>query len=68
MCIRQSILTNHLVTNILGSFQLLTSDQLDLKDAKKRIRIDMEDADGARFDIKIEGNVTREKGPKKYLK
>jgi hypothetical protein len=28
---------------------------------KKRIRIDMEDADGARFDIKIEGNVTREK-------
>ncbi len=29
--------------------------------AKKRIRIDMEDSDGARFDIKIEGNVTREK-------
>ncbi|MBA4719338.1 MAG: hypothetical protein HRO68_09690 [Nitrosopumilus sp.] len=29
--------------------------------AKKRIRIDMEDLDGARFDIKIEGNVTREK-------
>ncbi len=29
--------------------------------AKKRIRIDMEDADGARYDIKIEGNVTREK-------
>ncbi len=29
--------------------------------AKKRIRIDMEDTDGARFDIKIEGNVTREK-------
>ena len=28
---------------------------------KKRIRIDMEDSDGARFDIKIEGNVTREK-------
>ena len=28
---------------------------------KKRIRIDMEDLDGARFDIKIEGNVTREK-------
>ena len=29
--------------------------------AKKRIRIDMEDSDGARYDIKIEGNVTREK-------
>ena len=29
--------------------------------AKKRIRIDMEDSNGARFDIKIEGNVTREK-------
>ncbi len=28
---------------------------------KKRIRIDMEDSNGARFDIKIEGNVTREK-------
>ncbi len=29
--------------------------------AKKRIRIGMEDADGARYDIKLEGNVTREK-------
>ena len=29
--------------------------------AKKRIRIDMDDADGARYDIKLEGNVTREK-------
>jgi hypothetical protein len=29
--------------------------------AKKRIRIDMEDADGARYDIKLEGNATREK-------
>jgi len=29
--------------------------------AKKRIRIDMEDSDGARYNIKIEGNVTREK-------
>ena len=29
--------------------------------AKKRIRIDMEDQDGARYDIKIEGNVTRNK-------
>lgn len=29
--------------------------------ANKRIRIDMEDADGARYDIKLEGNVTREK-------
>jgi len=29
--------------------------------AKKRIRIDMVDHDGAKYDIKIEGNVTREK-------
>ena len=29
--------------------------------AKKRIRIDMEDSDGARYDIKLEGNVTKEK-------
>ncbi len=29
--------------------------------AKKRIRIDMEDSDGTRYDIKIEGNVTRDK-------
>ena len=27
----------------------------------KRIRIDVEDKDGAKFDFKIEGNVTREK-------
>ena len=29
--------------------------------AKKRIRIDVEDSDGARYDIKLEGNVTRAK-------
>ena len=29
--------------------------------AKKRIRIDVEDADGAKYDIKLEGNITREK-------
>ena len=29
--------------------------------AKKHIRIDMEDSDGARYDIKLEGNVTRDK-------
>ena len=28
---------------------------------RKRIRIDLEDADGARYDIKLEGNITREK-------
>ena len=28
---------------------------------KKRIRIDVEDSDGATYDIKVEGNVTREK-------
>jgi len=50
-----------LLTNVSGSFELLTSDPLDLKMAKKRIRIDMEDSDGARYDIKLEGNVTRDK-------
>lgn len=29
--------------------------------AKKQIRIDMEDSDGARYNIKLEGNVTRDK-------
>ncbi len=29
--------------------------------AQKRIRIGMEDSDGAKYDIKLEGNVTREK-------
>jgi len=29
--------------------------------ARKRIRIDMVDADGAKYDIKLEGNVTRDK-------
>ncbi len=29
--------------------------------AKKHIRIGMEDSEGARYDIKLEGNVTREK-------
>lgn len=28
---------------------------------RKRIRIDVEDADGAKYDIKLEGNVTRAK-------
>ena len=28
---------------------------------KKRIRIDMEDSDGAKYNIKLEGNVTRDK-------
>jgi hypothetical protein len=28
---------------------------------RKRIRIDMEDADGAKYDIKLDGNVTRDK-------
>ena len=29
--------------------------------ARKRIRIDMEDIDGTKYDIKLEGNVTRDK-------
>jgi len=29
--------------------------------ASKRIRIDMEDSDGAKYDIRLDGNVTREK-------
>ena len=50
-----------MLTNFLGSVELLTLDPLDLDMAKKRIRIDMEDSDGAKYDIKLEGNVTREK-------
>ena len=50
-----------MLTKIIGSVELLTIDPLDLDMAKKRIRIDMEDSDGARYDIKLEGNVTREK-------
>ncbi len=29
--------------------------------ARKRIRIDLEDTDGTKYDIKLEGNVTRDK-------
>jgi len=50
-----------MLTKLIRSVQPLTLDLLDLKMAKKRIRIDMEDADGARYDIKLEGNVTRDK-------
>ena len=50
-----------MLTKFLGSVELLTIDPLDLDMAKKRIRIDMEDSDGAKYDIKLEGNVTREK-------
>ena len=41
-----------MLTKLIRSVQPLTLDLLDLKMAKKRIRIDMEDADGARYDIK----------------
>ncbi len=50
-----------MLTNFRGSFELLTSDRIDPNMAKKRIRIDVEDSDGARYDIKLEGNVTRDK-------
>jgi len=50
-----------MLTKLIRSVQPLTLDLLDLNMAKKRIRIDMEDADGARYDIKLEGNVTRDK-------
>ena len=50
-----------MLTKVIGSVELLTLDPLDPDMAKKRIRIDMEDSDGARYDIKLEGNVTREK-------
>ena len=29
--------------------------------AKKRIRIDLEDSDGAKYNFNIEGNITRDK-------
>ena len=50
-----------MLTNFRGSFELLMSDRIDPNMAKKRIRIDVEDSDGARYDIKLEGNVTRDK-------
>ena len=58
----QSILTNRLVNKyswINSTVNYETS--ISTRMAKKRIRIDVEDQDGARYDIKIEGNVTRNK-------
>lgn len=40
---------------------MLGSDPLDPNMTRKRIRIDVQDSDGAKYDMKIEGNVTREK-------
>lgn len=56
------MLTNYLVNNYhrIPSIVNSRSDKITNM-AKKRIRIDMEDSDGARYDIKLEGNVTRDK-------
>jgi len=55
------MLTNHPVNKsslIRSSVKVLTGS---ITMAKKRIKIDLEDADGAKYNFSLEGNVTREK-------
>ncbi len=55
------MITNSLVNNsslISSSVKMLTGS---ITMARKRIRIDLEDADGAKYNFSLEGNVTREK-------
>ena len=55
------MLTNSLVNNssmICSSVKELTGS---IHMARKRIRIDLEDTDGAKYNFSLEGNVTREK-------
>jgi len=55
------MLTNPLVNKsslIRSSVKVLTGS---ITMTKKRIKIDLEDADGARYNFSLEGNVTREK-------
>jgi hypothetical protein len=55
------MLTHPLVNNsslICSSVKVLTGS---ITLARKRIRIDLEDADGAKYNFSLEGNVTRDK-------
>ena len=55
------MLTNSLVNKsslICSSVKVLTGS---ITMAKKRIKIDLEDVDGAKYNLSLEGNVTREK-------
>lgn len=55
------MLTNPLVNNsslIRSSVKVLTGS---ITMSKKKIKIDLEDAEGARYNLSLEGNVTREK-------
>lgn len=55
------MLTNPMVNKsslIYSSVKVLTGS---ITMAKKRIKIDLEDADGAKYNFSLEGNVTREK-------
>ena len=55
------MLTNPLVNKsslIHSSVKVLTGS---ITMAKKRIKIDLEDTDGAKYNLSVEGNVTREK-------
>ena len=55
------MLTNHLVNKsslIRSSVKVLTGSIIM---AKKRIKIDLEDTEGAKYNFSVEGNVTREK-------
>ena len=54
--------TSYLVNNFLLYVLIYRPSEMTcMPKSRKRIRIDMEDADGARFDIKLEGNITQEK-------
>jgi hypothetical protein len=51
-----------LLTKIRGSVQLLTNiPNIAQIMTRKRIRIDIEDAEGANFNLNLSGNITREK-------
>ena len=55
------MLTNYLVNKVLRIRSRVNVQFSEITMTKKRIRIDVEDSDGTKFDIKLEGNVTRDK-------
>lgn len=57
----QSTLTTLLVNKYHRIRSIVNLLSLSITMAKKRIRIDLEDADGAKYNFNIEGNITRDK-------
>jgi len=55
------MLTNYLVNKVLRIRSRVNVQFSEITMTKKRIRIDVEDSEGTKFDIKLEGNVTRDK-------